>query len=57
MSDPKDRPVVRVPPSNRYPTRRELDEDMRIPTTPEALARIMGRQVRIEHENPPDRDK
>lgn len=54
MSEPKTKPTVVVPRSDRYPTRRELDEDARIPTTPEALARIVGRQVRVVTEDEPD---
>ena len=53
MSDPKERPTVVLPHPSRRPTRTELDERIAFPpgTTMEDLARALGRQVRIEHED------
>ena len=44
-------PTVRLK-SNRYqPTKAELEEEVRIPTTPEGLAMAVVRQVKIERED------
>ena len=44
-SDP--RPVVRITPSSYQPSKAELEEDVRIDTTPEELARVVLRPVRV----------
>ena len=48
-----DRPTVTLPDPKRYPTKAELDEVIAFPatTTMTDLARALGRQVRVEHED------
>ena len=41
----KKKPVVEVLPETYEPSQEELEEDLRVPTTPEGLARIIGRKV------------
>ena len=44
-------PTVRLK-SNRYqPTKAELEEEVRIPTTPQRLAKAVVRTVKIKHED------
>ena len=48
-SSRKDVPTVRLK-SNRYqPTKAELEEEVRIPTTPKHLAKAVVRTVKIKH--------
>ena len=53
MSQPEDRPIVRVKPHSYQPTKAELEEDMSIRRadgsrpTPEEVARIAFGQVRV----------
>ena len=46
-----DRPTIRLKRSSYQPSKAELEEEVRIPTTPEHLARILGREVNIEWED------
>lgn len=44
-------PTVRLK-SNRYqPSKAELEEEVRIPTTPKRLAKAVVKTVRIEHDD------
>ena len=43
--------TVRVKPSSYQPTKAELEEEVRIPTSPERLAKALGRQINIEYED------
>lgn len=45
------RATVRVKRSSYQPTKAELEEEVQIPATPERLAKALGRQVNIEHED------
>ena len=49
MTKPK--PVVRLKPSSYQPSKAELQEDLRINTTPEELMRAVVRDVRVETED------
>ena len=44
-------PTVRIKSSRYQPSKAELDEEIRIPTTPEKLAKAVGRKVKIEYED------
>ena len=44
----KPKPAVRLKPSSYQPSKAELEEDMRIDATPEALLRAVVRDVKIE---------
>lgn len=44
------RATVRVKRSSYQPSKAELEEEVQIPTTPERLAKALGKQVNIEHE-------
>ena len=44
------RPVITLKPERYQPTKAELDEDISIPTTPERLAKIVGRKVTVRRE-------
>jgi len=44
------RPVVVLKPERYQPTKAELEEDVSIPTTPERLAKIVGRKVKVRRE-------
>ncbi len=46
MTKPK-RPIVRIRPGSYYPTRQEIEEDVRIDATPEELADAVLRQVKV----------
>lgn len=43
----KDKPIVRLRPSSYQPSKAELEENVRIDTTPEKLLCAVGTQVRI----------
>ena len=43
--------TVRVKRSSYQPSKAELEEEVQIPATPEQLAKALGRQVNIEHED------
>lgn len=43
--------TVRVKHSSYQPSKAELKEEVQIPATPEQLAKALGRQVNIEHED------
>ena len=47
-NDTDKRPVVRLKPSSYQPSKAELEEDVRIDTTPEALLRAAVADVRVE---------
>lgn len=47
----KDVPTVRVKSSRYQPSKAELEEEVRIPTTPERLAKAVVRSVKIERED------
>ena len=53
MPKPDEKPTVVLPHPSRRPTRAELDEPIAFPpgTTMTDLARALGRQVRVEHED------
>ena len=44
-------PTVRIKSSRYQPSKKELEEEVRIPTTPERLAKALGRKVDIEYED------
>ena len=44
------RPVITLKPERYQPTKKELEEDVSIPTTPERLAQIVGRKVTVRRE-------
>ena len=43
-------PVVVLKPERYQPTKAELEEDVSIPTTPERLAKALGRKVTVRRE-------
>lgn len=43
--------TVRIKSSRYQPSKKELEEEVRIPTTPERLAKALGRKVDIEYED------
>ena len=46
---PKDsKPIVRIRPSSYQPSKAELEEEVRIDATPEALRQAVVRDVKIE---------
>ncbi|MXY97426.1 MAG: hypothetical protein F4Z29_06675 [Gemmatimonadetes bacterium] len=45
------RATVRLKRSTYQPTKAELEEEVQIPTTPERLAKALGKQVNIEHDD------
>ena len=53
MSEPKEKPTVVLPHPSRRPTKAELEEPIAFPpgTTMTDLARALGRQVSVEHED------
>ena len=53
MPKPDEKPTVVLPHPSRRPTRAELEERIAFPpgTTMTDLARALGRQVRVEHED------
>ncbi|MCY3773558.1 MAG: hypothetical protein OXG98_16250 [Gemmatimonadetes bacterium] len=50
-SPPPPVPTVRLKRSTYQPTKAELEEEIHIPTTPEKLAKALGRKVKIEFED------
>ena len=44
-------PTVRIKSSRYQPSKKELEEEVRIPTTPEKLAKALGRKVNIKYED------
>lgn len=44
-------PTVRLKRSTYQPSKEELEEEVHIPTTPEKLAKALGRKVNIEWED------
>ncbi len=48
------KPSVRVKPHSHQPSKAELEEDVRIPTTPEELAQCVMQDVEIEESNEVD---
>ena len=48
MADQSEKPVVRVRPSNYYPTKAELEEDMSIDATPEQVRAALMRSVIVK---------
>lgn len=44
-------PTVRVKRSSYQPSKAEVEEKVKIPTTPERLAKALGRKVNIEHDD------
>ena len=44
-------PTVRIKSSRYQPTKEELEEEVQIPTTPERLAKALGRKVNIKYED------
>ncbi len=44
-------PTLRIKRPTYNPTKAELEEEIHIPTTPEKLAKILGRKVNIEYED------
>ena len=51
MTQPKEAPTVRLKRSGHQPTKVEMEEDVSIDTTPEALARAVLTPVDIEYED------
>lgn len=51
MTRPKAKPVVRLKRSGHQPTKTEMEEDVSIDATPEAVARAVLTRVRIEYED------
>ena len=51
MTKPKDKPTVRLKRSSYQPTKAELEEDVSIDATPEAVARAVLTPVRIEFDD------
>ena len=51
MTKPKEDPVVRLRRSGYQPTKAEMEEDVRIDATPEAVARAVLTPARIEYED------
>lgn len=49
-SRPPIRPVITLRSERYQPTKAELEEDVSIPTTPERLAKIVGRKVTVRRE-------
>lgn len=47
----KDAPTIRIKRNEYQPTKRELQESFRIPTTPKRLAKSVLRTVKIERED------
>ena len=47
----KDVPTVRLKSSRYQPSKAELEEEVRIPTTPKRLAKAVVRTVKIKHED------
>ena len=47
---PRIRPVITLKQERYQPTKAELEEDVSIPTTPERLAKIVGRKVTVRRE-------
>ncbi len=50
MTQPKEKPVVRLKRSGYQPSKAELEEDVSIDTTPERLVRAVLTQVKVETE-------
>ena len=48
MPKPDPKPVVHLKPSSYQPSKAELEEDIRIDTTPETLRRVAMSDVRIK---------
>ena len=44
-------PTVRLKSSRYQPSKKELEEEVQIPTTPEKLAKALGRKVKIKFED------
>ena len=44
------RPVITLKAERYQPTNAELEEDVSIPTTPERLAKVVGRKVIVRRE-------
>ena len=44
-------PTVRLKSTRYQPSKSELEEEVRIPTTPKRLAKALGRKVDIEYED------
>ena len=44
-------PTVHIKSSRYQPSKKELEEEVRIPTTPEKLAKALGRKVKIKYED------
>ena len=44
------RPVITLKPERYQPTKAELEEDVSIQTTPERLAKVVGRKVIVRRE-------
>jgi hypothetical protein len=44
-------PTVRIKRSSYQPSKKQLEEEIKIDATPEQLARAVGRQVNIEYED------
>ncbi len=44
-------PTVRIKRSNYQPSKKELEEEIKIDATPGQLARAVGRQVNVEYED------
>ena len=51
MTRPKAKPVVRLKRSGHQPTKAEMEEDVSIDATPEAVARAVLTPVGIEYED------
>ena len=47
---PRIRPVITLKPERYQPTKAVLEEDVSIPTTPERLAKVVGRKVIVRRE-------
>ena len=50
MTKHKEKPVVRLKKSGYQPSKAEMEEDVSIDATPEAVARAVLTSVRIEYE-------
>ena len=44
-------PTTRIKSSRYQPSKKEIEEEVRIPTTPEKLAKALGRKVRNKYED------
>ena len=52
MTNDAEKPVVRLKPSGYQPSTAELEEDVRVDTTPDALVRAATATVKVERVKP-----